>query len=458
MTPAIARLPHQENSSFEHPTGARSLPHRSSEDGLALRLVDEAAGRVRWVQAWGHWMLWDGQCWVEDMKLEMINRARKVARTAAREHGLPSDDAAILSRKTIAAIEALARSDPRVAAIPEQWDRDPWLLNTPTGVVELRTGALRPPQPEDYMTKVTAVGPGGECPIFKTFLERVTGGDESLVEFIQRMCGYCLTGDTSEQALFFLFGHGANGKSVLLSTVLGLLGDYATTSAMETFTTANFDSHPTGLAALRGARLVTATETEEGRRWAETRIKTLTGGDRISARFMRQDYFEFTPHFKLLIAGNHKPSLRSVDDAIRRRFHLVPFGITIPPEERDPHLTDKLRAEWPGILKWMIEGCRKWQAEGLPQPRAVADATAEYLEDEDALLAWINERCDCDATASLKTADLFASWSLWARLSGEQAGTRRSFAQALKAHGFQVTHGRDGSRCRGLLLRRPDEQ
>jgi putative DNA primase/helicase len=163
-----------------------------------------------------------------------------------------------------------------------------------------------------------------------------------------------------------------------------------------------------------GARLVTAVETEEGRRWAESKIKALTGGDQIAARFMRQDFFEFAPRFKLVIAGNHKPGLRSVDEAIRRRFHLVPFGVTIPPEDRDKDLANKLKVEWQGILQWMIEGCLKWQAEGLRRPQVVLDATSAYLEAEDAVAAWIEERCELGPNNWETSAKLFSSWKEWA--------------------------------------------
>jgi putative DNA primase/helicase len=267
----------------------------------------------------------------------------------------------IASAKTISAVESLARSDRRLAATVDQWDADPWLLNTPDGVVDLKTGILRPHRIEDYMTKITAIGPGGNCPLFLAFLDRIMSGDHEVISYIQRVFGYGLTGEIIEHALFFWYGTGANGKSVLLSTVSGLLGDYHTAAPIETFTVSNSDRHPTDLAGLRGARLVSASETEEGRRWAEAKIKQLTGGDRIAARFMRQDFFTYQPAFKLIIAGNHKPSLRSVDEAIRRRFHLVPFAVTIPEHERDLELTKKLKAEWPGILAWIIQGCVEWQ-------------------------------------------------------------------------------------------------
>ena len=181
--------------------------------------------------------------------------------------------------------------------------------------VDLKTGQSYAPRREDYCTKVAACDPGGECPLWWEFLERVTDGNQDLESYLQRVVGYCLTGLTSEHVLFFLYGTGANGKTVFINTIAGMMGDYAVTAAMEMFLASHGERHPTELAMLRGARLVVASETEDGRRWSEAKIKALTGGDKIAARFMRQDFFEFTPQFKLMIAGNHKPSLRSVDEA-----------------------------------------------------------------------------------------------------------------------------------------------
>jgi len=257
----------------------------------------------------------------------------------------------------------LGSQDRRLAATDEQWDRDPWLLNTPDGTIDLCTGTLRAPDPNDYITKATAVRPDPGWPIplwlgvVSRMFERAGRPDVELIAYMQRVLGYCLTGITDEHVMWFLYGTGANGKSVLLSTIGGILACYHRIAPIETFAASAGDRHPTELAMLRGARLVTATETEEGRRWAEARIKALTGGDTIAARFMRQDFFEYKPQFKIVIAGNHRPGLRSVDEAIRRRFNLVPFATTIPSEERDPELTEKLRNEWPGILAWLIQGC-----------------------------------------------------------------------------------------------------
>jgi putative DNA primase/helicase len=412
-------------------------PPEFSDEALALRFAELHAGNLRYVAAWGKWMAWDGNRWRVDDTLHAFNRARFICRGAASQANDPRVQRAIASAKTVAAVGQLARADRRLAATTDQWDANPWLLNTPAGTVDLRTGAMRPARIDDYITKITAIAPGGTCPTWDAFLRRVTGDDPELIAFLRRMCGYALTGNTSEQALFFLHGTGANGKSLFLSTVGGILADYHTTAAIETFTASQSEHHPTDLAHLRSARLVTATETEEGRRWAESKIKILTGGDKISARFMRQDFFEFVPSFTLIIAGNHKPGLRSVDDAIRRRFHLIPFSVTIPTEERDPQLFEKLTAEWPGILSWMIDGCLEWQRSGLQPPDVVKNATESYLQAEDAIATWIDECCTLDPQAWETCADLYARWSAWATQAGEPAGSKKNLAQNLEARGYR---------------------
>jgi putative DNA primase/helicase len=415
-----------------------------SEDALALRFADRHESAVRFVAAWGQWFRYDGKVWRPDATLQAFDLARRICREASAEcNGKKSEKAALASAKTVSAIERLAKSDRRIAATIDQWDADPWLLNTPDGVIDLRTGQMRGHEAGDYMTKMTAAGPGGDCPIFLKFLDRITGEDADLIAYLRRVLGYSLTGSTRDHALFFGYGTGANGKSVLLSTVAGILGDYHKTAPIETFTASNVDRHPTDLAMLRGARLVTATETEEGRQWAESRIRSLTGGDRVSARFMRQDFFEFTPQFKLFIAGNHRPGLRSVDEAIRRRFHLIPFAVTIPAEERDGELTEKLKAEWPSILAWIVKGCLEWQREGLAAPGAVTAATAEYLNSEDAIAAWIDERCERDVNAWSSSSALFASWASWATKAGEALGSQRKFSQKLAERPKDKFHKRD---------------
>ena len=429
-------------------------PPAFSDEALALAFAEKHSHDLRYVAAWAKWLSWRETHWRFDETLRAFDLSRAVCRDAAIRCNKPKIASMIASSKTVAAVERLAKADRRLAATIDQWDADPWLLNTPGGVVDLQNGSIRLAKPEDHFTKETAVAPAKteDCPTFLRFLDRITGGDSALVAYLRRVFGYALTGDTREHALFFAYGTGANGKSVLLSTISGMLGDYHKTSGIETFTATNGDRHPTDLAGLRGARLVTAVETEEGRRWAESRIKTLTGGDVVSARFMRQDFFEFRPQFKLIIAGNHKPGLRSVDESIRRRFHLIPFAVTIPPEERDHALTEKLREEWPGILRWAIKGCLEWQEKGLQPPTAVLDATAAYLEAEDAIGAWIDEKCERDPQAWEQSSDLFSSWSAWAERAGEFAGGSKRFSQALESRGLQRHKRKSGQGFIGLRL------
>jgi len=423
-----------------------------SEEGLALQFAARHVNDLRHVAQWGRWMIWDGLRWQNDTKRTVYSMSRELCREAAAQQDKPAWASKLATASKRAAVLSLASDDPQLAATVDRWDADPWLLNTPGGVVDLRSGALRPGRPEDYITKVTAVAPGGDCPTWVRFLARVTGEAPDLQAFMKRIAGYALTGLTSEHALFFLHGLGANGKSVFISTVAGMMGHYHRTAAIETFTASHTERHPTELAMLHGARLVTATETEEGRPWAESRIKTLTGGDRISARFMRMDFFEFTPQFKLLIAGNHRPGVRSVDEAMRRRLHLVPFGVTIPKEERDPGLADRLREEWPGILSWAIEGCLEWQGRGLAPPPAVTSATADYLDAEDSFATWLDECCSLDRAAQTAVGLLYESWSSWADGAGERPGSRKRFSQTLEARGFSPVRG-DHRGFRGIKLK-----
>jgi putative DNA primase/helicase len=439
----------------EFAIGTEPLPPRFSEEALALRFSRKHAHELRYVAGWGRWMCWDGTRWREDDTLAVFDRCRVICRRASAECGDTRERTAmkIAAAQTVAAIERLARADRRHAALIEQWDTDPWLLNTPAGVVDLRTGEILKHRPNDYTTKLTAAAPGGDCPLWLGFLERVTAGDSELQSFLQRMVGYALTGSTREHALFFLYGTGSNGKTVFLSLISELLGDYSRTAPMSSFTASTAEQHPTDLAGLRGARFVTAIETEEGTRWAESKIKSLTGGDRISARLMRCDFFEFTPDFKLVIAGNHKPSLRSVDEAIRRRLHLVPFAVTIPDKERDATLKEKLRKEFPGILAWAIQGCLEWQRQGLNPPSAVREATADYLAAEDALGRWIEDRCVTGKGSWTAAGLLFTNYCRWCDETGEQQGSQKRFTQQLEAHGFERRRTSRAKGFAGIALR-----
>jgi putative DNA primase/helicase len=435
-------------------------PPMFSDDALALRFADQHVDDLRYVAEWSKWLRWNGARWQFDDTLAAFDSARGICRAAAAECNKAKLAKELASAKTVAAVERLARSDRRLAANVDQWDIEPWLLNTPKGVVDLHTGVMRKHRAGDYLTCMTAVAPEGDCPLWRAFLDRTTAGDAELQAYLQRLCGYALTGSTREHALFFLYGKGANGKGTFVNAISGTLEDYHRAAPIETFTASHTDRHPTELADLRGARLVTATETEEGRRWAESRIKMLTGGDRVRARFMRQDLFEFVPQLKLVISGNHKPGLRSVDEAIRRRFNLIPFTVTIPAEERDKDLGDKLKTEWPGILQWMIDGCLAWQREGLNPPEAVSAATAAYLEAQDSLAAWLNECCERDANVWERSQTLFASWKAWAERSGHFVGDTKTFRDRLDGRDgieHRLEPGTKRAGYRGVRLKAPEQ-
>jgi putative DNA primase/helicase len=426
-----------------------------ADENLAMRFTARHQDDLRFVNTWGRWLVWSGTRWQSDETILVNDHIRALVREASDEvlanRGRQGLARSVASAKTVSAIERLARADRRHASQTGDWDRDPWLLNTPTGTIDLKTGQLRPHHRQDLITKMTAVGPGEACPKWLKFLNRIFEGDQNLIAYIQRVLGYSLTGSVQEHALFFCYGTGGNGKGVLLGTWHGILGDYSAIAPMSTFTATQNERHPTELAMLRGARLVTAQETEDGHRWAESKIKALTGGDPVSARFMRQDFFTFQPSFKLMVAGNHKPSLRNVDEAIRRRFNLVPFTITIPLAERDPDLAEKLKEEWPGILAWAIEGCLEWQRIGLAPPSAVVEATENYLTDEDAVGRFIAERCERHPQAQEELKKLYADWKRFCETSGEQILSEKSFSQKLESQ-QNLIKGQD-SRSRRVIFR-----
>ncbi len=419
-----------------------------TEDALALSFTRRYHQDWRYVAAWGKWMIWDGQRWRTEDTLAATDLIRHVCRQAALRSSNPKVAAKLASSSTVGGVERLARADRRHAATTEEWDADPWVLNTPGSVVDLKTGRNRPHDRSDRMTKITTATPRGDCPTWRKFLDEVTGGDKALPDYLQRMAGYALTGSTREHALFFLYGTGANGKSVFLNTLASILGNYATNAPMDTFMETRSDRHPTDMAGLRGARFVSSIETEQGRRWAESKVKSLTGGDKISARFMRQDFFEFFPQFKLFVAGNHKPAIRNIDEAMKRRLHLIPFTVTIPPERRDKHLQQKLMAERDGILAWAVQGCLAWQRDGLNPPDSVVSATDEYFEAEDAVGRWLEENCVFAANANSLTAELFNDWKQWCDAAGEFIGTQRRFSDLLITRGIEKW--RNGTGLRGF--------
>ena len=426
----------------------------TTEDGLASAFTHRHGENWRYCALWGRWLVWTGARWNTDQVLYVVHLAREICRVASLYADQPRLKSKLASASTITSVEKIARSDPRHASTADEWDADVWALNTPGGLVDLRTGRLQLHRREDRMTKMTTATPQGKCPTWRSFLVDITGSDADLMTYLQIMAGYCLSGVTREHALFFLYGTGANGKSVFVNVLTTILGDYAANAPMETFMESRNDRHPTDLAGLRGARFVSSIETEQGRRWNESKVKAITGGDKISARFMRQDFFEYVPQFKLVIAGNHKPSIRNVDEAMKRRLHLIPFTVTIPPEKRDGNLAEKLLKERDGILAWALEGCLLWQQQGLRLPACVVSATDEYFEAEDALGQWMEERCLLAKVHREGVSELFVDWREWAERAGEFVGSVKRFSELLATRKFEKCRLSGGARgITGIALR-----
>lgn len=453
-----------------------SAPASATDDGLALGFVEQRGRNLRYAELGRGWYIFNGYRFEVDGTKGVVDQVREYMRPIG--EALPKQRKRLLSRATISAVSALAITDRRVAVRPEVFDQNPWVLNTPDGLVDLKTGSIRPTTPEDLVTKSTAVGPSAraDCPRWLLFLQQIMNGDQSLIDFLQRKIGYALTGITTEQDLTFLCGRGRNGKGVLTNTIYDLLGDYASVAPSELFIAQQSEGHPTALASLQGVRFATASETEAGRQFALAKVKMLTGGDPITARFMRQDFFRYDPTHKLWISSNDKPALpQGGGVALRQRLHLVPFDVVfyhdpdkpddqLPPGtvvlQRDDDLREKLKAEWPAILRWAIDGCLEWRhLGGVHPPAAVIAATEGYVADEDQLGRWVAEDCNRDRrpTAAMATlvSKLFSDYQTWATASGEKPCTLKDFSHRLQdTHGFTKNHDEQGNWIVGLELKK----
>lgn len=418
-----------------------------SDQDLADRVIARQRGNIRYVPQQKRFLKWSGGRWQTDTGLlveDLVKRELRVIAHGVLQRGLSPKERreaevkaqAICASWKVDAVATLIKSDRAIAVDASALDHDPWILNTPAGMVDLRTSQMLPPNADMLCTKSTAVAPdfSSDCPLWLKFLREATGGNAEIAAYLQRLVGYALTGITREQHLSFIYGPGGNGKGTFLDNISWIMGDYAQQASMDTFTASNNDKHTTDLAMLATARLVTASETEEGKRWDESRIKALTGGDRITARFMRQDNFTFQPQFKLVFIGNHKPAIKTVDKAMRRRIQMIAFEHE--PPVVDKALDDKLRAEWPAILAWMIQGCALWQEEGLSPPKSIMDTTEAYFEEEDKVGKWLKECCHFDPQATVTSNELYLSWREWAHANGEFPGTLKRLASALTTRKF----------------------
>lgn len=415
---------------------ANSIAPEQSEDALAQQFIRDRGFMWRHVGAWGQWFTWTGTHWRKEGYGGAFNDIRLVCRDASKAIDKPQEARRLASAKTIQAVVKIATHDPLVALAPEAFDQNRMLINTPAGILDLETGIVSIHDPQQLFSQITRSAPGAGCPHWLSFLNTVTDGNADLQAYLCRVAGYCLTGSTQEQVFFFLHGSGANGKSVLLQTLAWVLGDYVATATADTFSNRGHNRHLTELAGLRAARLVLVSETESGEGWAEARIKAVTGGETIRANFMYKDHFEFVPQFKLMVAGNHRPTLSEVGEAMRRRLHVIPFSVTIAPEDRNPRLIDQLRHEAEGIFGWMLQGCVEWQKLGLMPPAVVSGAAEEYFAAEDQLGQWIAECCQTGPTLRASAKVLYGSWSAWAKEGGFEPRSTRFLGEQLRGRGF----------------------
>jgi putative DNA primase/helicase len=423
-----------------------------SDLGNAQRLVTRFGGEIRHCHPWKQDLVWDNWRWRADDTAQAERFAKETIRQMYLEaQGLPDDERVALTKhalksedsRRLRAMVSLARSESGVPILPATLDADPYLFNCANGTIDLRTGLLRPHRPADLITKLAPLvfDETATCPLWLKFLDQIMGGNKALVGYLQRFTGYCLSGDVSEQCLLFLYGTGANGKSTFLNTLLPIFGDYGLQAVSDLLLAKHHESHPTERADLFGRRFVITIETEDGRRIAEALMKQLTGGDRIRARHLYQDSFEFAPTHKILLAANHKPKVRGTDHAAWRRIKLLPFTVTISEQDKDRNLPRKLARERIGILSWAVAGCLEWQRYGLQEPAEVQAATAAYRAEEDVVQGFLNECCVLNPTASANSTVLFNAFMNWA---GDKTMTPLAFRKRLNDKGFQSSRGTNG--------------
>jgi len=445
------------------PEAESIAPSRTTDVANAERFARQHGDRLRFCHPFNKWVANDNRRWALDNVAEVERCGKETARSIYREAAEEQTDMLRIelgkhairseSEARIRAMISLGKSEPGIPVLPEALDADPWLFNLLNGTINLKTGTLQPHNRADLITKLAPVvyDPAATAPTFDAFLARILPS-ESLRQFVQRAAGYSLTGDTREDVLLIAYGNGHNGKTTLLQTLQALMGDYAIQTRPETLMIKHTEGIPNDIAALKGARLVAASEAEEGKRLAESLIKQLTGGDRISARFLHGEFFEFDPAFKIWLSTNHKPIIRGTDRGIWRRIRLIPFDVTIPDDECDETLPEKLRGELPGILNWVLAGCRDWLENSLGMPDEVKQATQAYRDEMDIIGNWLTECCVEHRHASASVKQLYASYLRWCEGNGEKPESQNKLGARLTERGYTRKPMRDGVHWLGIGL------
>ena len=462
----------QKQPAKQKPTSTK-VRFLKTDTGNAQRIVSERGNNLRYCHPWKEWLVWDGTRWCRDNTGAVPRMVKELTiellvKILERTKDLPPDDPAQLEleqakkhivswqdARTLKRSIELAQSEAGIPILPESLNADPYLLNCSNGTLNLKTGRLQPHRRDDLLTQLcpTAYDSRARCPRFLEAVNAIFNNDQGVIDFVQRSIGYALTGVVTEHILPIWFGGGSNGKSTLIDAILGAIGlDYAGTVPSDLLMMTSSDQHPTGMADLFGKRLMIASETGEGKRLNEERIKMLTGGDRIKARRMRENFWEFSPTHKLIMITNHKPQVRGSDYAIWRRLRLIPFNVRflnpddpankgkdIPKQLRmDKTLGAALRQERPGILNWLVQGCLAWQRDGLPMPESIAVATSEYRSDEDTIGAFIAETCATgDPSFKVKFSTLQERYNAWCKSSNESPVSHKKLGASLTERGFE---------------------
>ncbi|EEM44069.1 phage/plasmid primase, P4 family [Bacillus cereus] len=410
-----------------------------TEMGNAERIATEYGHVIRFVNGSG-WYTWDGKHWKEDRSRAVERITSKTLRKLLKSEDEREVKWGRQCEKRAIRMNSIKDMIPLVPAQREDFDTHQYLLNVENGVIDLKTGKLSPHDRDFMLTKMVNIEfkQGEDCPNWKLFLDSIFkdvegNTDYELIEFIQKSIGYSLTSDISEQVMFFLYGSGRNGKSTFINTIKSLLGNYAKQTNSDTFIKKKHDSGVNNdIARLAGARFVSAVESEEGQQLSEALVKQITGGEPISARFLRQEFFEFTPAFKVFFTTNHKPIIKGMDEGIWRRVRMIPFIVTIPKDKVDRKLPEKLSMEMSGILNWAIEGCLKWQRESLGEPKAIQDATNHYKEEMDILEPFLLDKCFLHPQAKMEAKELYSEYSRWCNEEGEIILRNRTFYRLLE--------------------------
>ena len=431
----------------------------------AYRMLTEHGKDIRYNQLWKKWIVWNGKQWELDDGYLIHDKGLKIVRgiynellkTADWKERIEIEKYAMQSeavRRRKALIEA-ASWIPELNIKTDQLDINDWLLNVGNGTVDLQKGVFREHRQEDYITKIANVNfdANADCPVWKKFIMEIMNYNNELIKYIQTAVGWAVTGDTSEQSMFILYGTGANGKSTFLNTIMNLLGDYSVATPTETFMKRNGEQIGNDIARLRGTRFVTTTEAEQGRRLSEPLIKQITGNDRMTARFLYGEFFNFVPTFKIFMASNHKPVIKGTDYGIWRRIKLIPFTTRIPEDKQDKHLEKKLMLESSGILNWIIEGAVRWCNEGLNTPSIITAATDEYRGEMDVIGNFIKEQCIIKPEGSIKAREFFKCYQDWCVEHNEHAVSERFLGLRLKELGLTQKRNADGRYWIGVQIR-----